>query len=253
MVPKFSLVMPAFNEVASMPRLLEACDQLADQMSDSDLEVIIVDDGSLDGTPSVLKAAQESRPWLRVVSHTENHGYGAALKSGFDVARGEVVGYTDSDNQFDVLEFRDALGFLTEADLVAGFRVYRFDPLPRLVVSWIYNRLVRILFRVQVRDVDCSFKVMRRDKLDRLLLMSDDFFIDTEIVARARKWNWRIVEIGVRHYPRLAGTTTVRPGDIPRTLRRISSMWWAIHYPNRRQHAELLADQDDRRRGLRGY
>ena len=248
----FTLVLPCYNEVESLPTALASCAALAETLEGWDLEVVAVDDGSSDGTPEVLKEAAADLPGLRVVSHPANRGYGAALRSGFEAARGDVVGYTDADNQFDIIEFADALALMEGVDMVTGFRVYRFDPLTRLVVSWFYNRLVRILFRVRVRDVDCSFKLMRRDKLDRLVLMCDDFFIDTEIVARARKWNWRIVEIGVRHYPRRAGKTTVRPGDIPRTLRRVWHMWFAIHVPSRVQHAQLAEEQERSRRIARG-
>lgn len=248
----FTLVLPSYNESESLPRALETCESLYKTLEGWDLEVVVVDDGSTDGSDGLLAELAQIYDWLRVVTHEVNQGYGAALRSGFIAARGKVVGYTDADNQFDVMEFVDALPLIEGHDLVAGFRVYRFDPLPRLVVSWVYNRLVRILFRVPVRDVDCSFKLMRRDKLDRLVLMCDDFFIDTEIAARARKWNWRITEIGVRHYPRTAGHTTVRPGDIPRTLRRIYHMWFAIYFPNRRQHAELTLQQEQMRRAARG-
>ena len=244
--------MPAFNEVDSLPVALEKCKALSDALGDVDLEVVVVDDGSTDSTALMLEAAVSTHTWLRVVSHPRTRGYGAALRSGFDVASGEVVAYTDADNQFDVMEFAHHLHFMNEADLVAGFRVYRFDPFPRLLASWIYNRLVRLLFRARVRDVDCSFKLMRRDLLDRLVLLSDDFFIDTELVARARKWNWRIEEVGVRHYQRAAGRTTVRMSDIPRTLRRVGQMWWAIYYPNRARYSAHRDQQDATRKELRG-
>lgn len=247
-----SLVLPAFNEAESLPEAIEGCVQLAALLPEGNLEVLVVDDGSTDGTSEVLKEATERHPWLRVLTHPENLGYGAALRAGFHASANQIVGYTDADNQFDVREFADHLPLADAYDLVAGFRVYRFDPLPRLVVSWFYNRLVRILFRVSVRDVDCSFKLMKREKLDRLVLMCDDFFIDTEIVARARKWNWRITEVGVRHYPRKSGRTTVRVGDVPRTLRRVSQMWFAIHFPNRARHAEQLEEQEANRRLVRG-
>jgi hypothetical protein len=95
-----------------------------------------------------------------------------------------------------------------------------------------------------VRDVDCSFKIMRRARLDSIVLLSTDFFIDTELVARARKWNWRIGEVGVRHFPRRTGTTTVRPSDVPRTLRVVAKMWVQIHFPKRAAHAEALKQQN---------
>ena len=246
-----TIVLPAYNEEESLPDALHQCQELIGHMPDLEVEVVVVDDGSTDRTAPVLKEYAVSMPWLRVISHPANAGYGAALKTGFAAANGRYVFYTDSDNQFDILELREILPLIEGADLVAGFRVYRFDPLARLVVSWVYNRLVRVLFRVPVRDVDCSFKLMRGERLDRLVLMSDDFFIDTEIVARARKWNWRIKEVGVRHYPRRKGRTTVKAGDIPRTLRVIGRMWRAIHYPNRVQHSLLSQEQEEARKEWR--
>jgi glycosyltransferase involved in cell wall biosynthesis len=248
-----TIVLPAYNEEESLPDALEQCAEFIRQMPELEVEVVVVDDGSSDRTASTLEAWSQATPWLRMIRHPDNRGYGSALKTGFAAARGRLVFYTDSDNQFDILELREILPLIEGADLVAGFRVYRFDPLTRLVVSWAYNRLVRVLFRVPIRDVDCSFKLMRGERLDRLVLMSDDFFIDTEIVARARKWNWRIKEVGVRHYPRRKGRTTVTAGDIPRTLGVVGRMWLAIHYPNREQHSLLSAQQDAARRDLRGY
>jgi dolichol-phosphate mannosyltransferase len=216
------------------------------------VEVIVVDDGSVDGTSGVVARAAEQYPWLRLVPHQSNLGYGRALRTGFAAARGEFVFYTDADNQFDITELSEHWPLLNELDMLAGYRVYRYDPFPRLFASWVYNRLVSILFRVRVRDVDCSFKVMRRSRLDSIVLQSTDFFIDTEIVARARKWNWRIGEVGVRHFPRRAGRTTVRPSDIPRTLRVVVAMWFRIHFPKRAAHSVALEEQHVERVALRG-
>ncbi len=246
-----SIVLPAYNEVASIETALEQCAQVVERMPHR-VEVIVVDDGSQDGTEVLLKQLGESRPWLRSIRHQQNQGYGRALRTGFAAAWGEFVFYTDADNQFDITEILEHWPLLTDADMLVGYRVYRYDPLPRLVVSWIYNRIVRVLFRVKVRDVDCSFKLMRRSRLDSIVLSSDDFFIDTELVARGRKWNWRIKEVGVRHYPRRAGKTTVRPSDVPRTLMVIAKMWFHIHFPNRARHATALTEQSDERRQLRG-
>jgi hypothetical protein len=98
-----------------------------------------------------------------------------------------------------------------------------------------------MLFRVRVRDVDCAFKLFRREVLDKITIESTDFFVDTELVARARKWNFRIIEKGVRHYPRLAGETTVHPSDIPRTLRAVGRMWRRIYFPSKEMLEEARA------------
>lgn len=240
--PMLSVVLPAFNEEAALPEAIAQCGRLKELLPGS-LQVIVVDDGSTDGTATVVESFMRDRPWLQLERHETNLGYGVALRTGFAAATGTFVFFTDADNQFDLTEVAEHWSRLAELDMLAGYRVYRYDPLTRLVASWGYNRLVRLLFRVRVRDVDCSFKIMRRSRLDSVVLLSTDFFIDTELVARARKWNWRIGEVGVRHFPRRTGTTTVRPSDVPRTLRVVAKMWFQIHFPKRAVHAEVLNQQ----------
>ena len=242
MPPVLSIVLPAYNEAENLRAAVERSLTAA---ADADLshEVIVVDDGSRDETGSVARQlVDEHRGAVRLLSHERNLGYGAALRTGFADAQGDLVFYTDSDNQYDPSEIRYFIPLMSDCDLAIGFRVYRYDRVLRSIVSWCYNRLVGLLFRLRVRDVDCAFKLMRREVVDQVGLECDNFFIDTELVARARKWNFRIAQKGVRHYPRMAGETTVRASDIPRTLREVSRMWRNIYFPSR-QHLILLATQ----------
>jgi dolichol-phosphate mannosyltransferase len=144
-----------------------------------------------------------------------------------------LVFYTDSDNQFDVGEIKNLLASIDDYDIVCGFRIYRFDPLSRLVASWGYNLLVRLLFRIRIRDVDCAFKLFRRDVFDKIHIESKKFFVDTEVMAKASKLNMRVTEIGVRHFPRTAGTSTVRVSHIWHTLGEVASMWTDIYVRGR--------------------
>lgn len=244
MVKGLSIVLPAYNEAPNIgvvvSRALEVLPGLAEEY-----EVIVVNDGSTDATAEVAhELVSEHHPRVRLLSHVANQGYGAAIRTGFFHARHDLVFYTDADNQFDVAELEYFLPMIQDHDVVVGFRVYRYDRVLRSIVSWIYNRIVRILFRVKVRDVDCSFKLFRREVIDRITIDSTNFFVDTELVARARKWNFRLTEKGVRHYPRLAGETTVVPGDAPRTLLEIARMWQRIYIPTRRQLEEVKAVQE---------
>jgi dolichol-phosphate mannosyltransferase len=177
----------------------------------------------------VLAALEaEIGPRLRVVRHESNRGYGAALRNGFAATRGDLVFYTDSDNQFDLAELRDFLPLMAEHDAILGYRVDRKDPWLRRFVSGVFNGLSSFAFGMRVRDLNCSFKLFRGPLLRGLPLESNDFFIDTEMVARMHRSGWRYLQRGVRHYPRTAGRSSVRPGDVPRTLVSIARMWFRL-------------------------
>jgi dolichol-phosphate mannosyltransferase len=236
-----SVVLPAYNEEPNIESAVERCLEVLPKLT-RDFEVIVVDDGSSDGTANVAqRIVDERHPRVRLLRHDRNLGYGAAIANGFGEARLELMFYTDADNQFDIGELEWFLPLIEQYDVVVGFRVYRYDRVLRSITSWFYNRLVNVLFRVRVRDVDCAFKLFRSEVINKIDMESDDFFIDTELVARARKWNFRIAEKGVRHYPRTAGETTVRVSDIPHTLRTVARMWQRINFPRRDQAETRLA------------
>lgn len=233
-----SVVLPAYNEEANIGAVVARALEVMPGMVD-EFEVIVVDDGSTDDTAEVARSlVTEHFPRVRLVSHARNEGYGAAIRTGFSYAKHELVFYTDADNQFDLSELSYFLPMMREHDVVVGFRVYRYDTVVRSFLSWTYNRIVRVAFRVRVRDVDCSFKLFRREVIEKITIECPNFFVDTELVAKARKWNFRIAEKGVRHYPRFAGETTVRSSDIPQTLREVFRMWQRIYFPSRAQLEE---------------
>jgi glycosyltransferase involved in cell wall biosynthesis len=224
-----SMVLPAFNEEENIVEAARQCLEFATKRFRA-AEVIVVDDGSKDDTAKVVTELARDWPQLKLISFAQNRGYGAAIAAGFRAATSDLVFFTDADLQFDVRELADLVPLIGEADAVMGFRVYRYDSVLRCVLSWVYNRIVRVLFRVKVRDVDCSFKLFTRKVVDRLHLESTDFFIDTEMVARTRRLGFKIVEKGVRHYPRKHGHTTVRASHIPKTLWTVARMWWRIQF-----------------------
>lgn len=241
-VPSLSVLLPAYNEEANVGFVVDQALAVLPEIA-REYEVIVIDDGSTDDTLTVAQGlVSEHHPRVRLLHHEVNSGYGAAIRSGLQHACHDLIFYTDADRQFDISELAYFLPLTQTHDMVIGFRVYRYDTVLRSIISWFYNRLVSILFRVRVRDVDCAYKLMSREVLDKLTIESDDFFVDTEIVARARKWNFRIAQKGVRHYPRPAGETTVTPGDIPQTLRTVVRMWRRIYFPSR-DHRERRVER----------
>jgi glycosyltransferase involved in cell wall biosynthesis len=226
--PALSIVLPAYHEEGNIERAVRDAAAAAAGLAPP-YEIVVVDDGSRDRTGEILaRLAGEMGARLRVVSHPENEGYGAALRDGFHATTGDLVFYTDSDNQFDLRELAGILPLMKDLDAVLGYRVDRQDPWMRKVVSGGFNRLSSAAFGMAVRDLNCSFKLFRGDLIRGLPIESTDFFVDTELVARIHRAGWRYVQRGVRHYPRTAGRSTVRPSDVPRTLVSLMRMWFRL-------------------------
>jgi glycosyltransferase involved in cell wall biosynthesis len=191
-------------------------------------EVIVVDDGGRDRTGEIADRLAAANPLVRVVHHPVNRGYGAALRSGFAAARHPIVAFVDGDNQFDLDELPLLLGPLDRSDIVSGYRITRNDPPVRRLNAFMYNWLARTLFDIPVRDVNCGFKIYRREMLDRVLprLRSTGALINVEIFARARKVGANVTEVGVHHFPREAGRPTGgNPGVIFRAFRELLELW----------------------------
>ena len=230
-----SVVLPAYNEEENVESAVVGSIAALSRIG-ADFEVLIVDDGSADRTAEIALALVEDHyPRVRLISHDVNRGYGAALRAGFEHSEQPLVFFTDADNQFDVAELEAFLPMMRDHDMAVGYRATRQDPFFRSVTSRTYNRIVRLLFRLHVRDVNCAFKLMRRAVVEDLPLECDTFFVSAELCARARRGKLRVAERQVTHYPRAAGETTVRIADVPTTLRDIARMWWRIDGPGARK------------------
>lgn len=204
---EISAVMPAFNEEANLE---QSVGRMAAALAEHAraFEVIVVDDGSQDGTPAVLERLKATHSTLRIVRHPVNRGYGAALRSGFEAAHFPWVFVMDADNQFDPAEVEVLLDRAADADVVAGYRKHRRDPFLRRVNAWAFFTLVRLMFGRLARDVNCAFKLVRRDLLSRMDLHCEGALINTEVFVLARQLHARVVEVPIRHYPRTSGRQT---------------------------------------------
>jgi dolichol-phosphate mannosyltransferase len=217
--------LPAWNERETIEQAIrEAVAALADVVND--YEIIVVDDGSGDGTAEVVAGLAEANPRVRLVRHEDNRGYGAALCTGFAAARLDLVAFTDADCQFDLHELAYVLPLTERYDIVCGYRIDRQDSPLRCFVSWGYNTLVQALLGSPVRDIDCALKVFHRDQLPAILPENRRFFANTEMLVNAGDAGLSVVEVGVHHRPRAAGQSTVSVGDVPRTLSSLLPFWW---------------------------
>jgi glycosyltransferase involved in cell wall biosynthesis len=200
-----SIVLPAFNEEANIEAAVARAHEVASRHA-ADHEIIVVDDGSTDSTAAIVQRLAKDDPRIRLVQHATNRGYGGALKSGFLAAQLDLVFFTDADNQFDLDEISVFLDLIQSVDVVAGYRIKRCDPLFRRLNARAWNYLVRALFYVPVRDIGCAFKLFRREVFDGLELESVGAMVNTELMVKLGRSGYRVVEIGVSHYPRTAGT-----------------------------------------------
>jgi glycosyltransferase involved in cell wall biosynthesis len=220
-----SAVLPACNDggtIASM--VLLVLDTLAQVTADC--EVIVVDDGSRDYTPAILAMLGARYPALRVITHAENRGYGAALRAGFGAATKEWIFYTDGDAQYDARELLLLAQSAATADIVNGYKIARHDPLYRIALGRAYHLLVSTLFALPVRDVDCDFRLFRRALLERVQLTSVSGTIALELVFKFQRCGARFAEVPVHHFHRVYGRSQFfNPRWVGRTIRQLLAMW----------------------------
>jgi dolichol-phosphate mannosyltransferase len=221
-----SLVLPAYNEEAGIAHAVREAVEALPALATA-WEVIVVDDGSADRTEEVARGAVPGEERVRVLRHPTNQGYGAALRTGFLAARHTRVAFTDSDCQFYLDDLAPLLAATERVPLAVGYRVGRQDPWQRRFVSWGYNVLVRSLLGTRVRDCDCALKVFRREVLSELLPTTPGFFVNSEMLTRARQLGLPFAEFPVRHRPRTRGQSTVRLTEIPRVFSQVVGFWWS--------------------------
>jgi glycosyltransferase involved in cell wall biosynthesis len=206
-VNSLSFFFPAYNEEATVESMIrEGCRILP--VLASQWEIIPVNDGSSDGTGVIIDRLAMIDSRIHPVHHKMNKGYGGALISGFSAARYDWVFFTDGDRQFDLQELSLLLDKTNEADLVLGYRRHRSDPVHRRINAFLWGLLVSLLFRVKVRDVNCAFKLIRRDVLKGIDLTASGAAISTELLIKVHRAGFRFLEVEVSHYPRLSGMPT---------------------------------------------
>jgi glycosyltransferase involved in cell wall biosynthesis len=231
--PELSLVFPVFDEQENVGPLLASAVALGRRLGRS-FEIIVVDDGSRDESALRIAAACALHPEITSLHHASNRGYGAALRTGLRAARGAFVFFSDADLQFDLGELSDLLAHTESFDVVAGVRTPRRDPWARRLLAWGWGTLVNALFDLSVRDIDCAFKLFRREVLDAIPIASLGAFVNTEILVRARAAGFRIRQVPVTHHPRRAGRAKgANPRVIVRALVELITLYGELRAASR--------------------
>jgi glycosyltransferase involved in cell wall biosynthesis len=224
--PGLSIFFPAYNDAGTIASLAIVAHMTARRLV-TDHEVIVVEDGSPDHTGELLDEMGRHFPWLCVVHHETNRGYGGALRTGFATASKELVFYTDGDAQYDPRELERLLVALTpEIDFVNGYKISRNDPLHRVVIGRLYHWFVKIAFGLRLRDVDCDFRLMRRSIFDRVTLTRSSGVICVELMKKVQDHGFRIAEVPVHHHHRSYGKSQFfNFRRVVRTLLDLARLW----------------------------
>jgi glycosyltransferase involved in cell wall biosynthesis len=239
--PGLSIFFPAYNDAGTIASLVLVAHMTARELTD-DHEVIVVEDGSPDHTGALLDEMARHFPWLKVVHHERNRGYGGALRSGFAAASKELVFYTDGDAQYDPREMtRLWEAFSPAVDFVNGYKISRNDPLHRVVIGRLYHWFVKLAFSLRLRDVDCDFRLLRRDVFDKVRLTRSSGVICVELMKKVQDHGYRITEVPVHHFHRSYGKSQFfNFPRVARTLVDLARLWWELVV--RREHLKPGAE-----------
>lgn len=235
-IQSLTVFFPAYNDEDNISKVAETAIEVLEELG-HDYEMIIVHDGSPDGTGEVADELARKHPKLRIIHHEKNLGYGAALKTGFTSAKNEYIFYTDGDNQFDVGEMKKfvPLVSLGLSDLVVGFRNRKQYSLYRKITSFTYNLVLQVLFDLPYRDVDCAFKLVPKSLIDEMVISSVDAFIDAEILIRAQQRGYETTEIGVTHRARETGVSGVKTNVILGTIKEMIQFYLQVRAEDRKR------------------
>ena len=236
-----SVFFPAYNDSGTIASMVIRAVRAASALT-PDFEILVVNDGSSDATPEIADELARTYPNVRVIHHPSNRGYGGALQTGFRSATKEFIFYTDGDAQYDPGELALLWAKMSpDADLVNGYKISRSDPFHRIVIGRFYHHFVSVLFGLNVRDVDCDFRLMRRSIFDRIALQKTSGVICLEMMKKIQDAGFRIVEVPVHHYHRAFGRSQFfNFRRVAKTGFDVMRLWFALVVRRRHERSEPI-------------
>ena len=199
--PDITLFFPVYNDAKTVRRVTEKAEKFLNDVADK-YEIIIINDGSPDDSGKIADQLSKEYSSVKVIHHASNKGYGAALQSGFKAARYEIICFTDGDDEYDVFDFYKLIKLVDFYDLIITFRYRRMYSRMRILISKIYNSILRMLFRISYRDISTGLRIVKKSVVDDINLESDSPFIGAELTIKIMLKGYRIGEVGIQTFPR---------------------------------------------------
>jgi len=204
--PNITMFFPAYNERENIPKLVDSALRVLKDVANEYEILVVVYEGSSDGTIEIVKEFEKKNKKIKLIIQPKGkNGIGYAKMMGFKNAKYPYIFYADSDNQFDLREFKKFSPYIGKYDIIAGYRIERHDPKMRIIISQIYNLMMRLLFGTKERDLDCAFRLVNKSVINHISLVCCTGVATTELLAKSRRKGFKIKEIGVNHYPRILG------------------------------------------------
>lgn len=204
-IKSLSIFFPAYNDSQSIPRLIQTVNCVAGDIT-NDYEILVINDGSKDDTKDIVEELRKRYKKLKIIHHSKNLGYGAALASGFRNSKKEWIFYTDGDGQYDPKELLLLLkNSSPDIDVVNGYKLRRSDNFARKILGQLYNFSIHMLYSIPISDIDCDFRLIRRSKINNIKLNSSGGSVCLELILKLQKNGARFAEVGVNHYKREYG------------------------------------------------
>ena len=196
-------------------------------------EIIIVDDGCPEKSGIYAKQLSKKIPQIKVLFHKKNLGYGSAIRTGLKSCKNEWIFQTDGDAEYDVNDLRKLLKKSKDSDLVITYRFKKKYKTSRIIISWIYNKLLRILFKTNFKDISTGSRLINKKLINKINLFSTSPFIGAELAIKSQLKKFRVKEIGIHTYPRTFGTgSSVSIKNIILTIRDMIILFIKVKIKN---------------------
>jgi glycosyltransferase involved in cell wall biosynthesis len=230
--PDITLFFPVYRDERTVEAVARKALAVLQDVA-ANYEVIIINDGSPDRSGEIADALARDNPQISVIHHSKNLGYGAALKSGFASSKYEWICFTDGDDEYDVADLRRLIVLRDFYDLVITFRYVKVYAGDRQLISWIYNSVLRFLFRTPYRDISTGLRLIRKSLIDQIACQSNSPFIGAELTIKAMLKGYRVGEVGIQTFPRELGkgASTSLP-NILATIRDMKAVYQTIFSPS---------------------